>query len=144
FVGIKTMPALAYANWSAVDDFKLVYGSFSVLFPVCLNFSLAAGSQDPETQAAGDDDPMFWWAKLGWQTKMFPDLGKTSFSVDYGEADDFGSQGDEFESVGVAVVQKLDDWGTEVFVSGRNYSLKQPTQDYQDIFVFVSGARIKF
>ncbi|MCE2510266.1 MAG: porin, partial [Alphaproteobacteria bacterium] len=41
FDGIKTKAALAYANSSAVNEFKQVNGSFSVLFPVGLDFTLA-------------------------------------------------------------------------------------------------------
>ena len=81
---------------------------------------------------------------VGWQTKIFPELGKTYVSIDYGEADDLAAQGDTFETIGGAIVQKLDDWGTELYMSGRNHSLKRPGTDYQDIFVFISGARIKF
>jgi len=141
--GIKTKAAIAYANSSSVDDEKQFNGSASVMFPIGLNFTFAAGTQDADVQSPGDDDPKFWWGKVGWQTRIV-EWGKTSFSVDYGQADDLGSQGDEFKSIGGAIVQKLDDYGTEIFVSGRNYSLDQPTTKYHDVFVFISGARIKF
>ncbi|MGB1548227.1 MAG: porin [Alphaproteobacteria bacterium] len=144
FDGVKTAAAIAYSNSSAVDDFKQVNGSVSVLFPVGLSLTFAAGTQDPDASAAGADDPVFWWGKIGWQTKLFPELGKTYFSIDYGQSEDFSAQGDEFDSVGGAIVQKLDDWGMELFLSGRNYSLKQPGVSYHDIFAFMSGARVKF
>lgn len=141
--GIKTKAALAYANSSSVDDHKQINGSVSVLFPVGLNFTFASGTQAPDMQLAGESDPMFWWGKIGWQTRLVS-WGKTAFSIDYGQADDLGAQGDEFQSVGGAIVQRLDDYGTEIFLSGRNYSLDQPGMTYHDIFAVVSGARIKF
>ncbi|MCE2510038.1 MAG: porin [Alphaproteobacteria bacterium] len=142
--GVKTKAAIAYANSSSVDDRKQINGSASVLFPVGLSVTFAAGSQDPDAPAAGAGDPMFWWGKIGWQTKLFPDLGKTAFSIDYGQSMDFSAQGDAFESIGGAIVQSLDDWGTELYLSGRNYSLKQTAQSYHDVFAVISGARIKF
>ncbi len=141
--GIQTKAAIAYANSSSVDDRKQINGSVSVLFPVGLNLTFASGTRDPDAAMAGDSDPMFWWGKLGWQARIL-NWGKTSFSVDYGQADDLGAEGDAFESIGAAVVQRLDDYGMEIFVSGRNYSLGQPGLDYHDIFAFVSGARVKF
>jgi len=144
FDGIKTKAAIAYANSSSVDDRKQINGSVSVLFPNGLSTTFAAGSWDPDAQTAAEDNPLFYWVKLGYQMNLLPNFGKTALSIDYGEANDLDSQGDKFESIGGAIVQRFDDWSMEVFLSGRNYSLVQPAQDYQDIFVFVSGARIKF
>jgi len=131
--------AVDYINASNAD--YQYDGSFSVLHEETgLNFTFSAGTQDAET----GDDPYNLWGKLGWQTQFCP-LGKTSFAFDYGYSENLTADNDEGETFGLAVVQSLSDYGTELYVQYRQYSLDRDSgPDVDDINVGTVGARVKF
>lgn len=137
--------AVAYINEdNAASGFIAEYqydGSFSVLHEdTGLNFTFSAGTKDSDTQA----DPYNIWGKLGWQTSFCP-LGKTSFGIDYGHTENISADGDEGDSFGVAIVQSFADYGTELYLQFRQYSLdREAAADLDDINVGTIGARVKF
>lgn len=142
----KLAAAAAYArmgdNAARVDS--TINGSVSVLFGNGLNATLAAGRQDLDQPAPGHDDPLFWYAKLGYITSFFG-IGSTAFAVDYGNYQDFALADDTAETFGVMAVQRLDNLGTELYASYRRFSLdREGLVDMADIDLAMAGARIKF
>ena len=45
---------------------------------------------------------------------------------------------------GIQAVQKIDNWGAELFAAYRLYKLDRDDTDMEDISVFMTGSRIKF
>ena len=137
--GVQAAGAVAYADSNTL---KQVNGSASVLFPSGLNFTAAAGSRDLD--AAGRDDPFFYYVKAGQRLDVF-DIGQTRLAIDFTQADDVNANGDEFTSYGAFVVQNLDPVATELYLGVRNHALDTAGGgDPDDIIAVLAGARIKF
>jgi hypothetical protein len=130
---------------TSANGSKQVDGSVSVLFKNGLNFTLAGGVRDPHyhdpTGRALTPDLLY--AKLGYQHKFFP-VGITAFSVDYAENDEVIFAGDQARAYGLAAVQNIDDFGMEVFVSGRYETLDRAVASYRPLITMMSGARVRF
>lgn len=101
--------------------------------------SLAVSSGAIQT---GDDDS-YAYVKLGWQQDWFS-IGSTALSIDFNEGSDYAITGSESSSIGVAAVQKIDDYNLEVYATYRNHKFDSPGTDYEDIDVVALGARWKF
>lgn len=141
----ETKVAAAVA-WAKPADSKLSVkhqydGSMSLLFANGLNATLAAGLWDMRDD--GRDDGTFWYTKLGYRLEVFS-LGKTSFSVDYGENMDLVLNGDEAKSWSVAAVQDISSWGTEIYLAYRNYRLDWVESSLDNVNAVLGGARVKF
>ena len=106
------------------------------------NITLAGGQQDYDDKVKSDD-PAYWYGKLGYRAGFFPQ-GESAFAIDYGRWKDFFQSGDKVDSVGVAFVQNITDWGTEFYLSYRWHSLDRDNADYDDINGVMAGARVKF
>ena len=131
-----------YNNSGADDEFTDGYtGSVSALLANGLNLTFAAGTKG--AAAAGRDDPMFYYTKLGY-TASLNSLGATHFAVDYGRYLDMSQNGDRFTTVGVQVVQDIESIGSNVFVGFRNYALSQTGVSYDDIRALFTGAYVAF
>jgi len=143
FSGFKLAGAVAYASpgdiMPAVDD--QYDGSLSVLLDCGFNATLAGGIQS--MAADNRDDGSFWYAKLGYQVPLFK-VGMSNFSIDYGQANDLNMNDDEFSSLGLAFVQNISDWGTELYITYRWHDLDRTGSDFDSINAVMSGARIKF
>ncbi len=141
FGQFKTSAAVAYSDAggtsSTVDE--QIDGSISVLHDSGLNVTFSAGTRDQKFR--NDDD--HFYVMLGYVAKVF-DVGNTHFGVDYATADDVSAAGDDFNTFGVAVNQKLKAIGTDIYAVFRNHSLDRPGSDFDDINVFLAGARVKF
>jgi len=139
----KLAAATAYSNPGStsgtIDD--TVNGSVSLLHNSGLNLTLAGGVRDLKDSAR--DDPSFFYTKLGYRTSICK-LGDTAFSIDYGSNDDVNVDGDEAESFGAQLVQYIDKWATEFYLSFRNYDLDRSGTDYEDVNALLSGLRVKF
>jgi len=139
----KLAAATAYSNpgstSSTIDD--TLNGSVSLLHSSGLNLTLAGGVRD--LKVSGRDDPTFFYTKLGYRTSVCK-LGDTAFSIDYGNNDDVSVDGDEAESFGAQLVQYIDKWATEFYLSFRNYDLDRSGTDYEDVNALLSGLRVKF
>lgn len=143
FSALTVAAALAYATPGDLNTKadKAYNGSLSILHGSGLNFTAATGTTtwDDGTR----DDANYWYGKLGYQAKL-NNWGPTCFSIDYGKFDDWSKNEDEGDSYGIALVQQLKDYGTELFVAYRLYSMDRVKTDYNDISAIMAGTRIKF
>jgi hypothetical protein len=131
--------AIAYPN---LDNTRCqADGSLSVLHqPTGLNLTLSGGVLDRKDR----DDPTNLWAKVGWITHIF-DFGPTAFGLDYGRSLNLPTGSDEGYTVGAALVQSLDRFGTELFLQYRLYSLdRESGSSVESLNVGTIGARTKF
>lgn len=137
--------ALAYAIPGENDNDvnNQVNGSASILLNNGLNATFATGRQALSRSAAGNDDPTFWYGKLGYIAKIFA-VGSTNFAIDYGQYHEMERADDEADTFGIMVVQNLRELGTEIYASFRTFSLEQSNADMEDIDIFMTGARIRF
>ena len=141
-IGTKISAAIAYAAGGQRFDFNQVNGSVSALHASGLSLTLAAGTQDLDKRVSGDD-PVNYYIKGGYQFKPFR-IGKTYLSADYGATDDLAAVGDEANTWGVFMVQKIDKIATELYLGYRNHELDRSGASIDDIRVVVAGLRVKF
>jgi hypothetical protein len=147
----KFAAAAAYADPQATSNTvdNQYNGSASILHSSGLNLTVAGGYQDLDSGllnpngTSRDDDPTFYYAKLGYRAKWF-EAGETRFSVDYARNDDVAQDGDEAKSVGFQVVQDFPEWGSEYYVGYRWYDLDRELADFEDINALMTGVRVKF
>ena len=124
------------------DDTNYQYdGSFSLLHEATgLNLTLSAGLLERDDQG----DAKNYYAKAGWLTRFFS-FGETAFGVDYTRSVNLPTGRDKGYSVGGAVVQQFEEFGTELYLQYRRYSLdRDAAPSVQDINVGTMGARVKF
>lgn len=140
-LGFKAVAAVAVANPNE-DDTDLQYdGSFSLLHEATgLNLTVSAGLKEQDNQG----NPSNLWGKVGWLTRFFP-FGQTAFAVDYGETVNLPTDRDEGYSVGAAAVQEFEEFGTELYMQYRLFSLDRDAEpSVQDMNVATMGARVRF
>ena len=124
------------------DDTDLQYdGSFSILHEgTGLNLTLSAGLQERDNQS----DAGNLYGKLGWLTRFFS-FGETAFGVDYTRTQNQPTENDDGYSVGAAAVQFFEEYGTDIYLLYRLYSLDRDVEpEVHDINVVSIGARVKF
>jgi predicted porin len=139
--GFKAAGAAAIADPNE-DDTDFQYdGSFSLLHEdTGLNLTLSAGLLERNNQS----DPTNFYAKLGW-LKRFLSLGDSAFGIDYTRTRNLPTEDDDGYSVGVAAVQQFEEYGTEVYLLYRLYSLdRDVAPNVHDISLVSIGARVKF
>ena len=139
--GFKAAAAAAVANPNN-DNSDLQYdGSFSVLHEgTGLNLTMSAGLLDRDDEG----DPTNFYIKGGWLTRLFS-VGQTGFGVDYTRSLNLPTGRDDGYSVGVAAVQQFDNFGTELYLGYRLYSLdRDVAPSVEDMNVGTVGARVKF
>ncbi|MGX9727633.1 MAG: porin [Candidatus Electronema sp. VV] len=147
FAGTKVEGALAWADFGDDKPYSQINGSASVLFPVGLNLTFAAGTRDLDKMPAGGDDPAFMYGKIGYICDKMFSVGSTAFSVDYSVDENIKRQnkGEEGTAYGIQLVQKLSAYNTDLYAAYRSYELEDSTDaDYEDISIIMAGARIKF
>jgi hypothetical protein len=139
--GFKSGAAAAIAKVNEDNGDYQYDGSFSILhLATGLNFTFSGGSRDN----GNGSDPYNLWGKIGWQTRL-THFGTTSFGIDYGHSENVVADNDKGDSFGVAVVQSFADYGTEIYVQYRNFSLDlDNAPNVSDINVGTMGARVKF
>jgi len=131
--------------------YRQVNGSMGVLFPSGISFMVAAAYRDWKYRSA--PDAYNWFLKLGYQHQYF-EAGKTAFAIDYGHYNNFLIDTSTAasirykhlgRSVGAGVVQFLERIATELYMVARLFHLHVNGGDeYKDIKIFMTGARIKF
>jgi uncharacterized coiled-coil protein SlyX len=139
--GFKAAAAAAIANPNR-DNTDLQYnGSFSVLHEgTGLNLTTSAGLLDRDDEG----DPTNFYVKGGWRTRLFS-AGQTGFAVDYTRSVNLPTGRDKGYSVGGAVVQQFEDYGTELYLQYRLYSLdRDVAPSVENMNVGTIGARVKF
>ncbi|WP_417614465.1 porin [Oceanisphaera sp.] len=128
--------AVAYSDQQ--NNSGQVNGSASFLHNSGVSVTLAAGERDSDAL-----DPNFFYGKLGYQNQWF-NAGKTALSADYHVANHAVERSDKAKSVGVQMVQSVDDWATELYVGYRNYDLERAGENLDEVDALIAGARIKF
>ncbi len=139
--GFKAAGAVGF-GYPNQDNADFQYdGSFSILHDdTGLNLTLSAGMLERDNQG----DARNLYGKLGWLTRFFS-FGETAFSVDYARSLNLPTGRDEGFSVGVAAVQSLEEFGTEVYALYRLHSLDRAVEpSVHDINVVSIGSRVKF
>jgi hypothetical protein len=140
-VGVFTL--LAAASVYHPDDDKVDYSyaaSASFLHgPTGLSLTLSTGGQKLDE----GDDPTNLYAKLGWDTALWP-LGPTGFGVDYTKGESISSDGAEGTSFGLAVVQRIDRYGIDLYSQLRWYELDGADPDLKNIAVGTFGTKFTF
>jgi predicted porin/cell division protein FtsB len=124
------------------DDTDLQYaGSFSLLHEdTGLNLTLSAGLQERDNQSDAGNR----YGKLGWLTRFFS-FGETAFEVDYTRTQNQPTENDDGYSVGAAAVQFFEEYGTDIYLLYRLYSLDRDVEpSVHDISLVSIGARVKF
>ncbi len=116
---------------------ELLVGSLAYLHkPTGINLAVGAGQQQQ-----GDDD--YVYVKAG-VIRNWLDIGSTAFSVDYYDGSNFGVTGSDSQSVGLAVVQKIDQANLELFATYRMFELSDVGVGLRDLDVTLIGARWSF
>lgn len=143
FQGTKVAAAFAATNpGDLIAGAEAVYlGSASILLPMGLNATFSSALQ--EWEDSDRDNATNWYGKLGYKT-MFYEGSSTALSVDYGETSNLAADNDKAKTWAVAAVHNVNDWATEFYAVWRNYKLDSDAADYDDINVFMTGARLKF
>lgn len=118
------------------QDREDTFGSVGVKLPSGLNFSLAAG----ERNTSGS----YVYVKAGYAADWLS-VGETALSIDFFSGQDMVSDGDESESIGIAVVQDFDDQNIEAYLGYRHYSYSDTTAtSFEDASSVIIGARWRF
>ena len=135
---------LAAASVYNTDDDNVDYAyaaSGSALHdPTGLSLTLSTGGQKLDE----GDDPTNLYAKIGWDTEFWP-LGPTGFGVDYTKGENISSEGAEGNSYGIAAVQRIEQYGIDLYSQLRWYSLDNASDpDLKDIVVGTFGTKFTF
>ncbi len=136
------------------DENQVVTGSVSMIHAPTGLFVTAAGAwrEFDNIEALGEyDEENTYWAVRAGISKKFYALGKTAFYGEYQrtENDNFrGTLGldSEVDIYGAGVVQKIDAAAMELYLGYRHVEVddNDPANDFNDLDVVMSGARIKF
>ncbi len=162
FGDFEVAAAVAYANGGDAYGWEDQYNGSLAFGYQGFTLTLAGGGQsygddrdfgdvlddvdvtDPLSTFLSDDDPMSYYAKLGYSGSVVP-WGKTSFAVDYKYTENVAVVDDEYTSYGLGIVQAVDAVSTEFYLGLRNHELERVgVTDIEDVFTLVAGARVKF
>jgi hypothetical protein len=89
-------------------------------------------------------DPYNLYVKGGWYGTLNT-LGNTGFGIDLTRSHEIVTAGDTGYSVGGAIVQTIEGYGTELYSQVRWYSLdRDDAPSVDDIVVGTVGTRVKF
>jgi hypothetical protein len=143
--GTNSAPGLPAVADDSANGSDQLDGSVSVLLKNGLNFTVAGGVRDPRYHDPTGQAlrPDLIYAKLGYQYR-FLDLGLTAFSVDFAQNDELIFAGDRARAYGLAAVQNIDRFGTELFLGARYETLDRAFGTYHPILAVMSGARVRF
>ena len=135
-------PTVANVSANGSNQFD---GSVSILFNDGFSLTFAGGVRDPQYRdpTGRSLSPDLIYAKLGYQRKIF-EFGKTAFAVNFAQNDDLIFAGDRARAYGVAVVQEVDRFATDLYVSGRYETLDRDFASYDPIIALMTGARVTF
>ena len=135
--GHRIASAAAYARKGAgVDQFN---GSCSVLLACGLNFTAAVGGQD----VSGERSPLSSYAKVGWTADLIT-WGPTMVAVDVSRNEEIDLPGDVARSHALAFNQRVDPIAAELYATVRRYELDRPGRRFDDLVVFMAGAKVRF
>ncbi len=141
FAGFEAGAAIAVSDPNASKTNYRLNGSASVLHQdTGLNVTVSGGFDDVSEQG----DPQNFYIKGGWLTQFF-NFGQTAFAVDFTQSTNNPSRTDKGNSYGGAVVQEVEDFGTEFYAQVRAYTFdRNNDRCCKDIISGTVGSRIKF
>ncbi len=143
--GTKVAAAAAYWNTNGTSgdtsDGSGYTMTVSALHSSGLNATVSYADANKQASSRKDGDNLF--VRLGYQLKVFG-VGKTSMSISYQETNDKGTDQNEFTAYGVAVVQKLDAYGTELYAALTKSDLDRGTTNWDNITSGIVGAKVEF
>jgi len=141
-VGDFTLLAAASAYSTDDDNVDYAYaasGSF-LHNPTGLSLTLSTGGYKLDE----GDDPSNIYAKVSWDTSFWP-LGPTGFGVDYTHGQNVSSDGADGQSYGVALVQRIERYGIDLYSQLRWYELDDGADpDLKNIVVGTFGTKFTF
>ncbi|MEQ1942765.1 hypothetical protein ABMA32_10145 [Mesorhizobium sp. VNQ89] len=137
FDDFKVSGAIAYA-WQE-NDVEIVDGSASILHqPSGINLTFAVGSQDNGAKVG-----RYAYGKLG-LLRDYVELGPTALVADYYYGEDIAALDSASQSFGVAAVQTIKQYNTDLYLTYRRYQYDTTTEDFEDGDAVLGGARIRF
>jgi predicted porin len=90
------------------------------------------------------DTPYGVYGKLGWDTQLVR-FGPTGFGLDYVWNENLSADDDQGQSLGVAAVQVLQDYGIEIYTQFRWFTVdRDEGPSFDDILLGTLGTRIRF
>jgi hypothetical protein len=130
---------------TSASNSKQIDGSLSILLKSGLNLTVAGGIRDPKYHdpTGATLSPDLIYIKLGYQQKFVP-VGLTAFSVDYAQNDNVIYAKDHARAYGIQAVQNIDEFGLELYVSGRYETLDRAFASYHPIKAMMTGGRVRF
>ena len=135
--GLSIAAALAFADLA--NGARRVSASASLLHRASgLNVTVATGYEDRTAR-----QPTFVYGKVGWRPDLV-DVGATAFAVDGYLGRDFSVADSHSKSIGVVVVQTVDYYQTDFFVTARLYDFDEPSRSYEDAISVLTGVRWTF
>lgn len=133
--------AIGYANDRKGSNSKQTSGSLSLLLPIGVSFTLAAGDRSYNTNNRSHGKMIY--GKLGYQRQFF-NFGQTALAVDMAKGKNILDNTHILNSYGLFFVQMIDKISTDLYVGARNHKLTAAQQNYKNIFTVMTGARVKF
>lgn len=135
--GRNVSGGLAYSH-DKFRDAETLSGSVSALDPDSgVSLTAAAALRRQERQSD------FLYVKLGLQRDWLSQ-GTTALSIDRYRGSDIVANGSISSSWGIAAVQRLDDWNTDLLFSMRRYDFDNSTADFRRGIATMVGMRIGF
>ena len=138
--GITTLGAVSISNPNEGGvDFR-VAGSWSMLHDASgLSATVSSGYDN-----TSGSTPYNVYGKLGWDTHLF-DMGDTGFGVDYTWSANVAEANDEGQSVGLAGVQVIDEYGVQLYSQFRWYTVDRGEgPGFDDIYLGTIGSLVRF
>ena len=118
------------------QDREDTFASVGVRLQSGWNFTVATGDRN----TAGS----YVYTKVGYAADWFS-FGETALAIDYYSGSDNVSDGDDAESIGIAIVQDFDDQNIEAFFGYRTYSYSDVSStSFEDASSAIIGARWRF
>lgn len=135
-----TLGAVSVSTPSSSGVDYRVAGSWSMLHqPSGLSLTLSSGVEETTRKT-----PYNVYAKLGWDAELVS-FGPTGFGVDYTWNENVLANEVEGQSVGVAAIQHLSEYGIELYTQFRWYTLDGTVgPGFDDIYLGTVGTRVRF
>lgn len=165
FDTVQVAGGIGYYGNDDDGDISVWAGSVSAIHtPTGVNGTFAAGTQDDD-----GDRGTYWYGKLG-LLRSFVAWGDSAVAADYYRGDDIFLTGDvqlfdaggeavfdeegnpvigditssESSSWGLSLVQNVDAWNTEFWLTFRSYDYSDDFASYEDGQAIFGGARFRF
>ncbi|MEM9393222.1 MAG: porin [Pseudomonadota bacterium] len=133
--------AYQYRDRDAGGETTSWVASGGVLLNNGLGFAAGYGTRDDSRD--GRSDPSWAYIQATYDANFWK-AGTTGFGVDYYSGSDFETDGSDSAAWGIGVIQNIDDYGIEVYLSYREHSFEEPGTDYADLKSVLFGARWRF